>query len=143
MADASPAAAAVSAGPDLNGLGMMVVQYLEQELADFPDKAAAASGIRCRIAMAVEKGIAVTVSFRGSEVVVENGIGGGLDLRIQGPYMLLARVLCGQANPLVEVLRGKIRVHGLPRRPVQLVKVLRLLKLRPAARGESRASTNP
>ncbi len=142
MADASPVAAALSAGPALNGLGMMVVQYLEQDFAEFPDKAAAASRIRCRIGMEVEKGIAVTISFRGSEVVVENGIGDDLDLRIQAPYLLLARVLCSQANPLAGILRGRIKVHGLPRRPVQLLKVIRLLKLRAAPPAESRVSTD-
>lgn len=140
--DPSTGVVRMTAGKGLNGLGMMVIQYLEQDFAEFPDKASAASRIRCRIGMEVEKGIAVTISFRGSEVVVENGVGCDLDLHIRAPYRLLAQVLCAQARPLVEVLRGRIRVHGFPSRPVQLVKVLRLLKLRPEPRAESRASTD-
>lgn len=135
MTDAPGIAVGTPPGQNLNGLGMMVVQYLEQDFADFPCKAAAASRIRCRIGMEVDKGIAITVSFRGDDVVVENGAGRGLDLHIQAPYLLLSQVLCGKANPFVEFLRRRIRLKAFPRRPIESLKVLRLLKIQPELRG--------
>ena len=139
MADTPGIAVGTPAGQNLNGLGMMVVQYLEQDFADYPRKVLAASRIRCRIAMEVDKGIAITVSFRGNDVVVENGVGQGLDLHIQAPYLLLSLVLCGKASPFVGFLRGRIRLKAFPRRPIESLKVLRLLKISP----ELRADTQP
>lgn len=124
-------------GQSLNGLGMMVLQYLEQDFADFPRKAKAVSRIRCRIGMEVEKGIAITVSFQGESVVVENGIGRNPALHIKAPYLLLSQVLCGTASPFVELLRGRIRLKAFPRKPIQSLKVLHLLKIPPELRTKS------
>jgi hypothetical protein len=129
MADTPGIAVGTPAGQNLNGLGMMVVQYLEQDFAEYPHKVLAASRIRCRIAMEVDKGIAITVSFRGNDIVVENGVGHGLDLHIQAPYLLLSQVLCGTASPFVEFIRRRIRLKAFPRRPIESLKVLRLLKI--------------
>ncbi len=137
MADTPGIAVGTPAGQNLNGLGMMVVQYLEQDFAEFPRKALAASRIRCRIAMEVDKGIAITVSFRGSDIVVENGVGHGPDLHIQAPYLLLSRVLCGTASPFVEFFRRRIRLKAIPRRPMESLKVLRLLKIPPGLRTDT------
>ncbi len=123
-------------GQNLNGLGMMVLQYLEQDFADFPRKAEAVSRIRCRIGMEVEKGIAITVSFQGHDIVVENGIAENPALHVKAPYLLLSQVLCGKASPFVELLRGRIRLKAFPRRPFQSLKVLHLLKIQPGLRTE-------
>ena len=58
-------------GQSLNGLGMMIQQYLEQNLADFDHKVEAGLRIRGRVCVEVEKGIATTVSFRGEEIRIE------------------------------------------------------------------------
>jgi hypothetical protein len=118
-------------GEDLNGLGMMVLQYLEQDFACFPYKAEAARRIRCRIGMEVDKGVAITVSFLGERVIVENGVRGNPDFHMKAPYLLLSRVLCGKASPVLELLRGNIKLLSLPRRPIQSFRVLRLLKIEP------------
>lgn len=121
-------------GQDLNGLGMMVLQYMEQDFADFPHKADAVSRIRCRIGMEVDKGIAITLSFLGDKVVVENGIVGNPALHIKAPYLLLSQVLCGNASPFMEFLRGRIKLKAFPRKPIQSLKVLNLLKIPPELR---------
>lgn len=121
-------------GQNLNGLGMMVLQYMEQDFADLPDKAKAASRIRCRIGMEVDKGVAITVSFQGETVLVENGIGDKPGLHIKASYLLLSQVLCGKASPFIEFLRGRIKLGAFPRRPIQSLKVLHLLKIPPELR---------
>jgi uncharacterized membrane protein len=115
---------------------MMVLQYMEQDFADFPHKAEAVSRIHCRIAMEVDKGIAITLSFQGDKVMAENGIVENPDLHIKAPYLLLSQVLCGKASPFIEFLRGRIKLKAFPRRPIQSLKVLHLLKIPPELRVE-------
>lgn len=118
-------------GENLNGLGTMIQQYLEQNFADFEHKVEAALRIRGRVCVEVEKGIATTLSFQGEEILIENGPGERLDLHLQGSYLLLSKILSGKANPFVEVMRGNIKLRSLPRRPVQSLKILRFLKIPP------------
>jgi hypothetical protein len=118
-------------GENLNGLGMMIQQYLEQNFADFEHKVEAALRIRGRVCVEVEKGIATTLSFEGERILIENGSAERLDLHLQGSYLLLSKILTGKANPFVEVMRGNIKLRALPRRPVQSLKILRFLKIPP------------
>ncbi|MBI5440812.1 MAG: hypothetical protein HY900_06335 [Deltaproteobacteria bacterium] len=123
-------------GQTLNGLGMMVSQYLEQDFAEFPHKVRAASKIRCAIALEMDKGVAVTISFLGDWVMVENGVGARPDLHIKGSYLVLSGVLCGKVNPVVGVWNRSIHLVGLPRKPFQALRVMSLLKIRPEASAE-------
>lgn len=117
-------------GQKLNGLASMVLQYLKQDLAEYDFKALAAQKIHCSIGMQVEGSeAAITTFFFGDRIVVENGIAGRVDLHLEGPYMLLADILCGRANPFVSVLQKKIRLKSFPKRPIQSLKVLSLLKI--------------
>ena len=118
-------------GQGLNGLGMMLQQYLEQNFADFDHKVKAGLRIRGRVCVEVEKGIATTVSFQGEKILIENGEGECLDLHLQSSYLLLSKILSGKANPFVEVMRGNIKLRALPKRPVQSLKILRFLKIPP------------
>ena len=115
----------------LNGLGMMIQQYLEQNFADFDHKVEAGLRIRGRVCVEVEKGIATTVSFQGEKILIENGAGESLDLHLQSSYLLLSKILSGKANPFVELMRGNIKLRALPKRPVQSLKILRFLKIPP------------
>ena len=54
----------------LNGLGMMMTQYLEQNFEDFAYKTKQALGIRGRVVVEVEHGIAVTISFEGEKIQI-------------------------------------------------------------------------
>jgi hypothetical protein len=127
-------------GQSLNGLGMMIQQYLEQNFADFDHKVEAGLRIRGRVCVEVEKGIATTVSFEGEKILVENGAGEDLDLYLQSSYLLLANVLSGKANPFVEVMKGNIRLRAVPRKPIQSLKILSFLKIPPELLIESAPS---
>ena len=116
-------------GQALNGLGMMMSQYLEQNFADFKHKVEAGLRIRGRVCVEVEKGIATTLSFQGDEIEIENGVGEDPDLYLQSSYLLLSKILSGKANPFVEVMRGNIKLRAFPRKPIQSLKVLRFLKI--------------
>jgi hypothetical protein len=113
----------------LNGLGMMLFQYLEQNLADSRDKVEQARRLRAVVAVEMEKGIACTVDFQGSRIELRNGIKGRTDLHLKGSYLAFADLVSGKANLLVLLARGKMRLGGWPGRPVQLVRVFRFLKI--------------
>lgn len=116
-------------GERLNGLGMMMLQYLEQNFSDFREKQEAGRRIQGCMSVEVEKGIGVTLDFQGDRIVIENGVREEPDLHLRSSYLLLSRVLSGKANPYLEVLRGNVRLLAFPKRPVQSLKVLRFLKI--------------
>ena len=126
---------AITVGPKgdraLNGLGMMILQYLEQNLAEFDYKVRQGLGLRGRVSVEVEKHVAITLDFTGKTIEIENGVIDRPDLHLKSSYILLSKVLTGSASPLMELLRGNIKLGGLPRRPIQAWKILRFLKLPP------------
>jgi hypothetical protein len=127
-----PAVPVRLAGGADSGLASIVQQYLEQDLAEFADKRRLAGRLRGRLAMtAADYETTVTVEFRGGEIVIWDGEHPPLDASIVGPYRGLTRLLQGQANPLVEHLRGRLRVRSTLRRPFFPLHVHNLMKLPP------------
>jgi hypothetical protein len=120
-------------GQKLNGLGNMILQFMQQEIGGIEHKSEAARKISCTMSMAVEGGVSVTISFSGNRILVENGIAYRPDMHIQGPYMLMTDILCGKVNPVMQMLMGKIKMKAIPRKPFQALKVLSILKLDPNA----------
>ncbi len=120
-------------GQKLNGLGNMILQFMQQEIGGIEYKSEAARKISCTMSMAVEGGVSVSISFSGNRILVENGIVYRPDMYIAAPYLLMADILCGKANPVLEVLKDNIKMKAMPRKPFQAFKVLGLLKLDPNA----------
>jgi len=115
----------------LNGMGMMLLQYLQQNLEDVEYKTTEGLRLNCRVAVEVEKGIAVTADFRGDKIEICNGVGPSPDLYLKSPYLIFADVLSGKANPVWCVLRGTIQLRQCPAKPLQTLRVLRFLKIPP------------
>jgi len=126
---------------ELNGLGMMILQYLEQNFDEFEDKVEQGLGLRGKVAVEVEKGIAVTITFQGDKVKIENGVGDAPDLHMKGSYLVLSKILTGGANPFIEILKGNIKFEKFPRRPLQTHKILSFLKVPPELLVEPRPSS--
>lgn len=116
-------------GEQLNGLGMMMSQYMAQNLAEFEYKVKQALPIRCRVAVEVDRGIAITTMFMGERIIIANGVLDKPDLYLKSDYLVLSKVLSGKANPFLALLRGSIKVKAWPRRPLQAIRVLRFLKI--------------
>lgn len=116
-------------GEQLNGLGMMMSQYMAQNLAEFEYKVKQALLIRCRVAVEVDNGIAITTMFMGERIIIANGVLDKPDLYLKSDYLVLSKVLSGKANPFLALLRGSIKVKAWPRRPLQAIRVLRFLKI--------------
>jgi hypothetical protein len=116
-------------GERLNGLGMMMLQYLEQNFNEFENKSRKALGLRGVVTIEVEKGIASTLSFMGPKIFIKNGIGPNPDLHLNGPYLTFAKILSGQANPFTELLKRNIKLKSWPKRPIQCLKIMNFLKI--------------
>jgi hypothetical protein len=87
---------------------------------------------------AADHGMTVTLDFRGDEIVIWDGERGPLQASIAGPHRALVGLLQGEGNPLVEHLRGRLRVRSSLRQPFFPLRVHRLMKLPPEDRGPRR-----
>ena len=116
-------------GQQLNGLGMMMLQYLEQNPAGSDYKVEEGLRIRCRVAVKAEKGIAVATDFLGELIVLENGVSPDPDLHLKSTYLLLTKILSGTARPIWKLMKGNFKLGAWPKRPIQALRVLRFLKI--------------
>jgi putative sterol carrier protein len=127
-------------GEASSGLALMTMQYLEQTLADDPAKQRQARKLRGRLGLEATDGeVIITISFRGNEIEIQDGAVPPLDAYIAGPYLSLVDLMGGRANPVMEHLRGRLRVRSSLRYPFLPYRVYGLLKLSPAE-AEARAS---
>lgn len=115
-----------------SGLASIVQQLLEQQLADSTRRRARASRLRGRLGLtATDYDASVTVDFRGDEIAISDGSAGPLDATIAGPYRSLTRLLQGRSNPLIEHLRGRLKVTSRMGKLFFPFRVHRLMKLAP------------
>jgi hypothetical protein len=115
-----------------SGLANIVLQFLEQDLEEFEYKRRRAARLHGRVAMtAADHEITVTLDFRGNEIIIWDGEQQPVDASITGPHSQLVRLLQGEANPLMEHLRGNLRVKSKLSNPFFPLKVHRLMKLPP------------
>ena len=122
-----------------SGLANIVQQFLEQNLDESERRRRRARRLRGRVAMtAADHEITVTLDFRGEEIVIWDGEHGPLQASIAGPYQALVGLLQGEGNPLLEHLRGRLRVRSSLRKPFFPLQVHGLMKLPPEARGQRR-----
>ncbi len=123
-----------------SGLASIVQQYLEQDLEECVAKRRQASRLRGRLAMtAADHETTVTLEFRGMEIAIWDGERPPLDGSIVGPYLALTRLLQGRASPLMEHLRGRLRVRSSLRRPLFPFRVHRLMRLPSEERSRTQA----
>jgi hypothetical protein len=122
-----------------SGLANIVQQFLEQNLEESEPRRRRARRLRGRVAMtAADHEMTVTLDFRGEEIVVWDGEQGPLQASIAGPHRALVGLLQGEGNPLLEHLRGRLRVRSSLRKPFFPLQVHNLMKLPPEERGQRR-----
>ncbi|MCP4750758.1 MAG: hypothetical protein GY866_07690 [Proteobacteria bacterium] len=114
----------------INGLGNMIGQYLEQNLRDSEKKVK--QGLRLNICTTVEvdRGISISIRFARETILIKNSVGTKADLHLKSSYMLLGELLSGKVNPLVEVVKGNIKLAKIPfTKPFQTLRLLSFLKI--------------
>jgi predicted lipid carrier protein YhbT len=115
-----------------SGLASIVQQYLEQQIAESAVRRARAARLRGRIGLsATDYGVSVTVDFGPHRISIMDGMRAPLDASIAGPYASLTKLLQGRSNPLVEHLRGRLKVTTTLRNLLLPLRVHALVKLSP------------
>jgi hypothetical protein len=120
------------AGGASSGLASIVRQYLEQQLTESGSRRTRAARIRGRLAlMATDYGIGVTLEFGGAGIAIWDGVREPLDASIAGPYAGLTQLIQGRTNPLIEHLRGRLKVSSRLRNLFLPIRLHRLMRLQP------------
>jgi SCP-2 sterol transfer family len=132
-AAAAPETVAVRlAGGASSGLASIVQQYLEQQLAESGARRSRAARIRGRLALtATDYKIGVTLEFAGEGIAIWDGAREPLDASIAGPYAALTELIQGRSNPLIEHLRGRLKVNSKLRNLFLPIRLHRLMRLEP------------
>jgi hypothetical protein len=113
-----------------NGLGMMIGQYLEQNLSEFDDKVKQGRKLSINTSVEADKGISTTVKFSGNRIFIQNGVSADTHLHMKGSYAVLAKVLCGTLNPAAAVIGRDIKIVKIPAtKPFQAIRLLNFLKI--------------
>jgi phosphohistidine swiveling domain-containing protein len=113
-----------------NGLGLMIGQYLEQNLSEFEDKVKQGRKLSINTTVAADKGISTTIKFSGNRIFIQNGVSADTHLHLEGSYAVLAKVLSGTLNPAAAVIGRDIKIVKIPAtKPFQAIRLLNFLKI--------------
>lgn len=101
---------------DASGLACMVASLLQDNVRDFRSRAAAARCTRGDVVLRTsDSDMAVTLSFRPGQVVVEEGPRAGATV-VEAEWIHMAGMCSGQRSLLAALASGELRVrrgHGL------------------------------
>ena len=115
-----------------SGLASIVQQFIAQQLDESPKRRRRASRIRGRLGLiATDHDTSVTVEFGDFAIAVRDGTQEPLDASIAGTHRALTRLLQGEANPIIEHVRGRLKVTSKMRNLFLPMRVYRLMKLAP------------
>lgn len=125
----APTSVTVLAGNGASGLANIVGQYLEQLLAESPEKSVDAAALRGRFGLRAREGdVAVTIVFGDGGIAIEEGLHEP-DAVIAGEIETLMHVLAGRVNPAWELGRRRIAMRLSHRRPLFGYQAYRLMRL--------------
>lgn len=121
------------ADPTASGLARLLQQYLEQSLAELATTRRRAARLRGRVAVtATDYDVTATLDFRGDEIVIHDGANPPLDASIRAPQRTLLELLRGDGRPLVDHLRGRLRISTSWRRPFLPLQLHRVMRIPPS-----------
>ena len=131
-------------GADQVGLAVMIADLVRQSLEQKPGKWKDFNGLSSLVAIDVpDAGVTVSLEFLEGSLVVHAGTPGDPDIRITAPAesvlaLCMVKIVGGVPHPLhhhnravvARILRGEVRIEGLARSPLQLLRLTRLLSVR-------------
>jgi hypothetical protein len=98
------------AGDDASGLASMLASLLQDNLRDFRSRSLVARFTRGDVVLlASDRNLAVTLSFRPGEILVEDGAAPGAPV-LAGEWLDMAKLCSGQRSPITAVTSGELRV---------------------------------
>lgn len=98
-------------GDEASGMATMLGGLLEDNVRDYKGRAGVTRLARGDIVLtAADRDISVTLSFRGDEVVVTNGVTEGAAV-LAGPWLEMAKLCSGQVNPFKAMARRELTIE--------------------------------
>ena len=100
----------LAAGEGASGLACMLASLLQDNLRDFRSRSLVARFTRGDVVLlASDRDIAVTLSFRPGEILIEDGAAPGAPV-LAGEWLDMAKLCSGQRSPIAAVTSGELRV---------------------------------
>ena len=121
---------ALTGADEPSGLAMMMSQYFEQNIRDFPEKTRQALNIRGKLAIEASEGdVGVTLVFRGGEIEVADGCASDAEIFVRGGIFSLTELATGGASAFLRIVRGELKVRSAWKHPVFALRVARFMSL--------------
>jgi hypothetical protein len=127
---AGPVTVRLAGAEESSGLAMMLSQYLEQNLRDFPEKSEQAVRIRGRLALeATEGDVGVTLDFRGGKIEIADGCAPDATIFVHGGIFSITELATGGKGALREILQGRLKVRSAWKHPIFVFRIAAFMKL--------------
>jgi hypothetical protein len=100
----------LTGGEGASGLASMLASLLQDNLRDFRSRSLAARCTRGDVVLlASDRNLAVTLSFRPGEILIEDGAAPGAPV-LAGEWLDMAKLCSGQRSPIAAVTSGELRI---------------------------------
>jgi len=114
----------VKEGEELNGLGMMLKDIMDTNLAD-PEKHKSLEKVKASVVIREStSGVAVTLHLNHGELELQNDAIAKPTAYMEAGFENLAHISAGQVNPVVAILTRKLKSRG---NPLLLLKISRIM----------------
>jgi putative sterol carrier protein len=114
----------VKEGEELNGLGLMLKEIMDTNLAD-PDKRKSVEKVKASVVIREStSGVAVTLHLNQGKLELQNDAIAKPTAYMEAGFENLAHISAGQLNPIVAILTRKLKSKG---NPLLLLKISKIM----------------
>jgi putative sterol carrier protein len=111
-------------GEELNGLGMMLKEIMDTNLAD-PEKQKSLEKVKASVVIREStSGVAVTLHLDQGRLELQNDAIAKPTAYMEAGFENLAHISAGQLNPIVAILTGRLKSRG---NPLLLLKISKIM----------------
>ena len=111
-------------GEELNGLGMMLKDIMDANLAD-PEKQKSLEKVKASVVIREStSGVGVTLHLNQGELELHNDAVAKPTAYMEAGFENLAHISAGQLNPILAILTGRLKSRG---NPLLLLKISRIM----------------
>jgi putative sterol carrier protein len=117
----------VKEGEELNGLGVMLKEIMDTNLAD-PEKQKSVDKVKASVVIREStSGVAVTLHLNQGKLELQNDAVAKPTAYMEAGFENLAHISAGQLNPIVAILTGRLKSRG---NPLLLLKISKIMVVR-------------
>jgi putative sterol carrier protein len=114
----------VKEGEELNGLGVMLKEIMDTNLAD-PEKHKSVEKVKASVVIREStSGVAVTLHLDQGRLELQNDAIAKPTAYMEAGFENLAHISAGQLNPIVAILTGRLKSRG---NPLLLLKISKIM----------------